>query len=972
MLTRTPDRHAKAGRHSRSSCWPLLLLAGLLTESRGAGDFDTFLKPFFAEKCTKCHGEKKVKGKVNLKEITTAKQFLGKPKLILDMIEAIDANEMPPEDEPELGENDRARLLVSLKAVLRESASAEKVKPVQIRRLNRFQYNNSIKDLFHLNRDVFQMREKLMTRQVNYLAGKPDKMPDKVEVACLSLQKSGGFGKVNPFPRDLRATHGFDNQANELTLSPLLLDTFLKLSVSILESPDFNEGTVGIWNDFFREPAGGADLQAEVRKRLEPFLMQAFRTAIDGETLDRYTAYTMSKLEQELSFTDSMKKAVSAVLSSPRFLFRYGATNDRQDLYLVASNMAFFLWGSGPDLELLRLAQSGEFSTLGVFNQTIDRMLADPRIERFLDSFPSQWMQLENVLAATPDPKQAKLFNLDKSHPASVQMVLEPLLLFDAVFIENRPIVELIAPPFSYQSEFLKTWYSTDLMPKPIDEKQVAEENRAREQRRKTLEATIGTTRAKLDGLNKRTDFYIEKKSAKIDVASGQAKWEAAQAQLVAESVVLSKWYRIGPFGAGNFDEAHAKAFLDETAVDLRKAHGNLKWEEAKDLVDGKIHMLSGPNSATYLYRVLRTESARPLELSLGSDDSFKLWLNGKLVAEKKQIRGVAPDQDKVRVELANGDNKLLLKVANGVGGYAFYFKAQQVPLPGPLVAALKVQRTRRTKAQNDTVARHYRAIAPELEPVRREVAARKTELSNTIKQLEGELNGLPGPQDLVKLREEAQRKFEDEMRNKMRLQTFERVALSDPRYGGVITNAAMMSMTSGPKRTHPIARGAWIIEVIFNNPPPPPPNDVPPLNEDSGAKNQTIREKFAQHRKNPNCAGCHSRLDPLGFALENYDIVGRWRDKYENGRDVDASGTLLKKYDFDGAVRFKENLLKEERRFAKAFTAHLLRFATSKELSSADLLTIEDIVDKTEKEGFKIKSLIREVILSESFVRSN
>ena len=114
-------------------------------------------------------------------------------------------------------------------------------------------------------------------------------------------------------------------------------------------------------------------------------------------------------------------------------------------------------------------------------------MLDDPKIERFLDSFPSQWMQLENVLGATPDPKIQRFFNLDKKYPASVQMVLEPLLLFDAVFIEDRPIVEFISPTFSYRSDFLTTWYTSDLKAPKLDNIKVAEINRANDQQRKTL-----------------------------------------------------------------------------------------------------------------------------------------------------------------------------------------------------------------------------------------------------------------------------------------------------------------------------------------------------------------------------------------------------------------------------------------------------------------------------------------------------
>ena len=94
---------------------------------------------------------------------------------------------------------------------------------------------------------------------------------------------------------------------------------------------------------------------------------------------------------------------------------------------------------SCPDDELLSLASKGELERPDVLARSIDRMLADPKIERFLDAFPAQWMQLENILAATPDPKRHKYFSFDNTFPASLQMLMEPLLLFDAVFVENRP-----------------------------------------------------------------------------------------------------------------------------------------------------------------------------------------------------------------------------------------------------------------------------------------------------------------------------------------------------------------------------------------------------------------------------------------------------------------------------------------------------------------------------------------------------
>ena len=181
----------------------------------------------------------------------------------------------PPEDEPPLPPTVRAEMLTTLKALLRTAATGQVAKPNPPRRLNRFQYNYTVRDLFRLNRDVFALSEKLMTRETIYLNA--PKVPDHVNVRSLALNPAAGLREVRPFPQDLRASHGFDNQANQLTLSPLLFDAFLRLSVSVVESPDFNENTVGIWNTFYKAPAADADVPAETRQRIADFLQRAFR-----------------------------------------------------------------------------------------------------------------------------------------------------------------------------------------------------------------------------------------------------------------------------------------------------------------------------------------------------------------------------------------------------------------------------------------------------------------------------------------------------------------------------------------------------------------------------------------------------------------------------------------------------------------------------------------------------------------------
>ncbi len=968
----------------------MFLVGGVVADSR-ASDFDQLLKPLLVQKCTKCHGEKDVNGDVNLKQITTVDKFREQPELIEKMIEVIANNSMPPEDEPPLHEQTQTRLLAYLRTMLLESVSGQKVQQLQVRRLNRFQYNNSIKDLFQLRRDVFNLPEKLMTRHENYVESGSQRMPESVRVASHSLNPEAGLSDVNAFPKDLRASHGFDNQANQLTLSPLLLDGFLRLSVSIVESPDFTEQNVGIWNGFFQEPTASDGLQEEVRNRLRRFLELAFRGPVNSETLDRYTAYAVAKTTQGLSFTDSMKKVASAALSSPMFLYRSRAVDGTEQQFELASRLSFFLWGSGPDEELLQLAKSGELPKPETLNRTITRMLSDPKIERFLDTFPSQWMQLENVLAATPDPRKNKFFSLDRNNPASLQMVLEPLLLFDAVFIENRPLVELISPTFGYQSDFLKTWYTSDLKPQEVDDAQIAEQNRLNDERRNTLKALLKTLNAELEELD------IPVKTELLAARKADAG--------VKEPVDLK------PYAAWDFN-----GDLKESINSLHlKAHGEVQYKDGMVMLN-KSYLLSEKLPIDLKAKTLEVWCSVP-DLNQrgggimgiqGPGDFFdtivlgerkpKHWISGSNgFSRTEDFPDSTPESstnEVLHLVMVYTDDGTTTLYRNGSpygkpfrkGAATFpkdntsvIFGLRHLPAGGNRYLTVNLDKARlydraltaaevASSASGDNLYISEAELLQAMSPPQR---MKHNSLSESLEQSTLALKNVPAAQDPTLLRKDAQKALEDSIRRMMGSQSFKRIAATDARYGGIITNAAMLSMTSGPKRTHPIARGAWIIEVILNDPPAPPPNDVPPLNEDQTSDKLTIREKFAQHRENPDCAGCHARLDPLGFALENFDITGRWRDKYENGRNVDSSGTLLKKYDFDSIVLFKESLVKENRRFATAFTRHLLRFALARELTPFDSLSVETIVNRTEAENFQLKQLLREVVLSDSFLQT-
>ena len=129
------------------------------------------------------------------------------------------------------------------------------------------------------------------------------------------------------------------------------------------------------------------------------------------------------------------------------------------------------------------------------------------------------------------------------------------------------------------------------------------------------------------------------------------------------------------------------------------------------------------------------------------------------------------------------------------------------------------------------------------------------------------------------------------------------------------------------------------------------------------------MRERFAAHRERADCAGCHEQLDPLGFVLENFDPVGRWRDQYENGRKVDSSGTLFRKYKFKDVVDFKKAILAEKDRFTRAFSEHLLSFALGRELTPSDLPALDGIVAGGIAADYSIKAVIHGVTQSGPFV---
>src|SRR5438128_7456799 len=145
---------------------------------------------------------------------------------------------------------------------------------------------------------------------------------------------------------------------------------------------------------------------------------------------------------------------------------------------------------------------------------------------------------------------------------------------------------------------------------------------------------------------------------------------------------------------------------------------------------------------------------------------------------------------------------------------------------------------------------------------------------------------------------------------------------------GGLLRQGSILTVTSYATRTSPVIRGKWILSNLLGVPPPPPPPNVPALKETAAiGKNLSMRERLAEHRANPACAGCHKLMDPVGFALENYDAVGRWRVA-EDGKPIDNSGGMADGSKFDGVVGLQKALLGRPELFAGTFTEKLMTYA--------------------------------------------
>jgi len=642
-------------------------------------------KALMKEHCFKCHGDARTKGELNFEAMESPEAFLESIEQVRLAAEAVSMAEMPPEDELQPGAEEREKLVSFFDALVETHVSTHSIlEPLVIRRLNRYEYNNAVRDLLQLRGDIYPLPEKII-KGSQYFDPATGKMPDAIKVGNRTLGKfqleRQILEGVDPFAIDLQAEHGFNNRGEELSVSPLLLESLLSLGRSIVHAPEFDAYT-GLADTFFKEQ------ESSVGDVLRPFLERAFRGPVEDAALQRYVAFHHAEETRTGSYGLAMKSVVAAILASPKFLYVFEGKSDQEgklllDDYELAQRLSFFLWSSIPDDSLIEAARRGELTQVEVLESQVRRMLDDPRSRALSENFARQWLRLDQLITAVPDFDRFQVYYSRigcEQWKFGLQTMVEPLLLFESIQIEDRSIMLLVDSDYAYRSDELQAWYE-------------------------------------------RPD---------------------------------------APFG-------------------------------------------------------------------------------------EKQNRN-----------------------------------------------------------RFDTFTQVFR---------KRKLATR--------------------------------------------------------REGGVITSAAVLTMTSTPLRTSPIKRGAWVAGVIFNDPPPPPPDIIPEIEADDAlmeAKGLTIRQRLKQHASDQDCASCHARIDPMGFALEGFDPVGRWRERYNSGLPIDASGRLFGKEVFTDIEGFKDAILDHPEIFMRAFSEHLLSYALGRALTLNDKPAVDLITQRVLVERGRFSTVVTEIVKSLPF----
>ena len=379
--------------------------------------------PFLEMHCVSCHGGNEPEGELALDRYHESANVPQDFEVWQRVLRMLGEGEMPPEDEPQPTAAEVRAVLQAIKAEL-DSIDCSQPHPgrVTLRRLNRAEYNNTIRDLVGIN-----------------------------------------FEPANDFPSD-DVGNGFDNMADVLTIPPILLEKYLAAAEDVVQKAFGDEAARN--RILVHKANNNIDPIEAARRNLRAFAQRAFRRPVSDEEIDRIFAVMKVAWDNGSSPEETFQVGLQIVLASPHFLFRVELDPDENDVdgirelndYEIASRLSYFLWSSMPDEELFSLAEQKSLHEPDVLRQQVTRMLKDPKADALVQNFAGQWLQLRDLEQLTPDPEIFADFD-DALRRA---MRRETEMFFAAMIREDRGVLDFLGADFTYVNERLARHYGID------------------------------------------------------------------------------------------------------------------------------------------------------------------------------------------------------------------------------------------------------------------------------------------------------------------------------------------------------------------------------------------------------------------------------------------------------------------------------------------------------------------------------
>lgn len=894
----------------------LVLLGLCLFASAVHGaDFRALLDAY----CLECHDSDSKKGGLDLSPFTDEAAVMKDRAIWRSVYEKIESHQMPPpKQKSQPTEAERQEVMAWIMNIAaRPDPDLGVVDPGNpvLRRLTRLEYNNTIRDLFGLQMDVFMFPERLPLSSKAYFQPASGRMGDSVEVPVRE------YGLKYPvllpelgLPGENRAEHGFRNRGEAMNLSPMLLEQYLAAAREIVESPKLPKLS-SVFRALIHDPSQPMKAEPVIEegvantwtasKEFAPNLNLPFQAKKgDVVTLDYQFRFAMQTAVAEGTggVWDATGRSTVVKAGEP-IRVRFGS----KALRIIAKED---VWVAG-------FSTAGETSGESLFtnHEKKEKVLT---LDLAIEGGVRGEGITELALCALSRDKESGSIEMTATFSGGGTARLSHDLIngggkgntffaFRAPKNEHIVALRLDGSKFSgnhalYDDLAFLTEGSTVVAPTPIAETEKKMSDR--EKRSVAHERLAGfLTRAFRHPVDEKTvSRYVV---VFDDALDRDLPFEAAMKAALAAALTSPDFLYITEAGTGR---GSVKPLTDP---ELATRLAYFLWSAPPDdeLLSARLSDPAVLEAQTR--RLMRDPHARELSESFATQ-----WLR------LDQLMTAKPDP------------KLFKGFYSGPQG--------KVTLHGSmLVEALLLF---------ETVLVEDRSIVDLL-------AADYTWLNARLAKLYdidvAALAGKNGSSNVLI----------DAKQNSQWL----RVALKDKRRGGYMTMAGPLTVTSLPLRTSPVKRGAWLLETLFNRPPQEPKVAFALKDEpQSRTAPQTVRERFEQHRDKPACFSCHVRLDPPGFALERFDAIGSWRDK-DGSQPVDAraewNGTP-----FNGPAEYKALLAQNPHEFTRGFIEHLLSYALGRPLEVYDMPVVAKIEEAAEADGWKLSRVIVEIAKSYPF----